>query len=261
MNEAQKVIKYFAYALAIFIIVSIFTTILEIVSIFSSAFEKTSDSVILSDVEYNNYLKLDLIKANLIVKTGDKLEVVSNSENILVKRENNKIFVSEKRTNFGKKLDLTITVPNDFSFDYVEIDSSIGNIDIKKLKTRNLDLDIGAGKLNINNLTVNKLATIDTGAGNVNINNAFVNELDLDLGAGTGVFNGVILGESYIEAGVGNFTLMLNESIDNYKFYIDEGIGSFIVNGNKMTDEYIGNGNTLIKIDGGIGKFEINTNN
>lgn len=261
MSETQKVIKYFAYAIAIFLIVSICTTILEIVSIFASAFEKTSNNIILSEVEYNNYLKVDLIKANLIVKTGDKLEVVSDSENILVKRENNKISISEKKTNYSKKIDLTIIVPNDFSFDYVEIDSSIGNIDIKKLNTRNLDLDIGAGKLNIDNLTVNKLATIDTGVGKVDINNAFVNELDLDLGTGSGIFSGVILGESYIDAGVGSFILNLNESIDNYKFYMDEGKGSFLVNGNKITDEYVGNGNTLIKIDGGIGKFEINTNN
>lgn len=261
MTEAQKGIKYFAYALAIFIIISICMLFLEIVSSVSEAFEEPSDNINLSEVDYTNYMKLDLIKANLVVKTGSKLEVTSDSDNLVIEQINNKISVSEKKSKYGEEMNLTITIPSDFAFDYVEIDSSIGNIDIDKLSTRNLDLDIGTGKLNIDNLTVNKSADIDTGTGKVDINNAFVNELDLDLGVGSGVFNGIIVGESYIDAGIGSFTLELNESIDNYKFYIDNGIGSILVNGNKVIDEYVGKGNTLIKIDGGIGKFEINTNN
>ena len=260
MTQAQKVIKYFAYALAIFIIISIFSLVIEIVRGVSGIY--IEEDVKNEQIEYDNYLILDLTKADLHIKTGDLLKAESDNKNINIKQDGNKLVVKDKKGLFlnKNKTVVNITVPENFEFDYVKIDTGAGNINIERLKSRVLNLDMGAGKLNINDITVNKEANVDTGAGEVIINNAFINKLDLDLGAGKTEFSGIIVGSADIDTGVGNFVMNLRDRIDNYTFDLNKGIGNILVNGDQIsTDSKVSNGSVNIEIDGGIGNIEINT--
>lgn len=260
MTQVQKVIKYFAYALAIFIIISIFSLVIEVVKEVCGIY--VDNDVKFDNIEYDNYLELDLSRVEVYIKTGDLLKAESDNKNINIKQDGNKLIVKEKSGLLltKNKAVLNVTVPENFEFDYVKIDTGAGNINIERLKSRILDLDMGAGKLSIDDIIVNKEANIDTGAGEVIINNAFINKLDLDLGTGKTEFNGIIVGSADIDTGVGNFVMNLNDRIDNYNFKLNKGIGNISVNGDQIkSDSKVSNGNVNIEIDGGVGNIEINT--
>ena len=67
-----------------------------------------------------------------------------------------------------------------------------------------------------------------------------------------------IIGDSEIDAGVGELNLNLIGSLNDYKIKLDKGIGSASINSEKMRSEtYYGTGSNLIDIDGGVGSINI----
>ena len=144
-------------------------------------------------------------------------------------------------------------------FDFVLIENGAGKLDINDLSTNELELDLGAGKVTIDKLTVLKEASIDGGAGEVNISNSSINNLDLDMGIGIVLISSTLTGNSEIDAGIGEVDLNLLDKKDNYKINIDKSIGEIIIDGNKVGEENsYGNGLNTIDISGGIGSININ---
>ena len=94
MTKTQKIIKYFAISLAILLIVSIFSTIISIISsIFN--FRISSDNLDNNIVEINNkidILDIDLKNSKLSIKYNSVFKVESN-ENISIKERNNKLII------------------------------------------------------------------------------------------------------------------------------------------------------------------------
>ena len=170
MTQAQKVIKYFAYALAIFIIISIFSLVIEVVKEVCGIY--VDNDVKFDNVEYDNYLELDLSRVEVYIKTGDLLKAESDNKNINIKQDGNKLIVKEKSGLLltKNKAVLNVTVPENFEFDYVKIDTGAGSVNIDKLITNLLDVDMGAGNLKINSLLVSSKAIIDVGVGDIYLN-------------------------------------------------------------------------------------------
>lgn len=261
MTRAQKIIKYFAIALAFSLIVSIFSMV---ISIFYSIFDVTT-------YKDNNYkevevvnkiqeLDIDLNNSKLIIKNSDIFKIEA-SERIKVIEKDNKIKIKESNYIFNNdNSKVYIYLPTNYTFNEVSIDNGAGNILIDSLNTFELDLNIGAGKIDINKLNVIGSCIIDGGTGSVNITDSSLNNLDLDMGIGEIIINGLIEGNSEIDAGIGKLTLNLNNAINNYYLDIEKGLGEIILNNTKYNKNYISNlGNNKIKIDGGIGSIIINT--
>lgn len=260
MTQAQKVIKYFAYALAIFIIISIFYLVIEVVKVICGIYE--DNDINLREINYNNYLELDVSGVDLYIENGDLLKAESDSKKISVKQDGNKLVIKEKNSVlFNKnKTVIKLTVPKDLEFDYVKIDTGEGNLNIDSLATKNLDIDMGAGSLKVNSLIVSNDADIDGGVGDINLNDVRISDLNLNLGAGLTIISGNIFGSADIDTGVGNFTLNLKDKSDMFTFDVSKGIGSILINDEKINnDRVIGNGIIKIEIDGGVGNIEINT--
>lgn len=259
MTKKEKIVKYFAIILALFIIIGIISLIIEIVK------EVVEPSIDINDkfyLKYDNYLELDLSKIEVYIKIGDVFKAESDSKYIRIKQDGNKLIVKEKKGMqlTKNKTALIVTIPNNFKFDYVKIDNGAGNINIESLITNILDIDMGAGKLKVDSLKVNKKLDIDGGVGDINLNDVSVNELDLDLGAGNTFINGNIYGEAEIDTGVGNLSLNLKENIENYTFDLSKGIGNILINDEKIKEDIVfGKGKIDIQIDGGVGNIEINT--
>ena len=260
MTQAQKVIKYFAYALAIFIIISIFSLVIEVVKEVCGIY--VDNDVKFDNVEYDNYLELDLSRVEVYIKTGDLLKAESDNKNINIKQDGNKLIVKEKSGLLltKNKAVLNVTVPENFEFDYVKIDTGAGSVNIDKLITNLLDVDMGAGNLKINSLLVSSKAIIDGGVGDIYLNDVHVNKFDLDLGTGNSVITGNIYSGADIDTGVGNVSLNLKDNVENFTFDISKGIGKVTLNNDEIKkDSTIGNGKIDIEIDGGVGNIEINT--
>ena len=107
MTTTQKIIKNLALALAIFLIVSIITGVLSLIS--SIAFDDEDDVVEetkMTTINIDNSIESLNIKinyANLIVKTGDTFLAKTNNKNISVSEENGILNIKEKKNNWYKR--------------------------------------------------------------------------------------------------------------------------------------------------------------
>lgn len=259
MNTTQKVIKTFAICLAALIILSIINGVAHLVT---SAFSFNNDVNI--NETYNsdiNNIKIDVGTTNMVIKYGDTFSITAEnvSKEFKIKEEGNTLIIKEKNiTIFGNKKSshTTITIPNDLN--NLSIDIGAGKLELSDITSNNFSLNQGAGKVVITNLISNN-TTIDGGAGELHITSSKLQNLDLELGAGKCYYNGILLGNNKIDQGVGELILDLYR--EDYTIKASKGLGSITINGESYSkDVTVGEGINDIKIDGGIGSIIINTN-
>jgi len=265
MSETQRIIKYIATAFAIFLIFSILSGIMYgIISISSIFGNNENANKELENLNLtNNTLILDIEVSNvdISIKQGDEFKAETNNQYIKTKQKDNKLYITEEKHSWFSKRDgskLVVYVPSDYIFDSVSIENGASKIDIDSLSCKKLYMDLGAGKVTINNILVLNKAEIDGGAGEINIENGSLNNLDLDMGIGKLSLISQITGESEIDAGIGNVNLNLLGNLNEYKIILDKGIGKCSVDGKNIKGStYYGNGSNVIDIDGGVGSIQV----
>lgn len=271
MTSAQRVIKGLAIALATFIIFLIASSILGVLNIFFGVFNtfemegNTNYKESTFKVQHHvKNLDIDLGSTDLEIVRGDELLIKSSRDKYIKITENNNSVKIRNRNSFfwsGKNNHVKITIPEN-NLDNLELDIGAGHLLIDDLDISSLDLDQGAGQVTIKNSNFLK-TDIDGGAGRIEIENCTLNNLKLDTGVGSTVINNSsILGVSDISTGVGSLSISLNEKRDDYKIIADKGLGELKVDGENFDGE-IGTGQNQIKIDGGVGSIRIdfaNTN-
>ena len=263
MSSAQKTIKYVAVGLAIFLIVMIFSAIINFGFGLLNSFGNFSSNTTKSNIDHNKYetyLDINIKYADVKIIKSDILKVKNDNDKINVEQDgNNRLIITDSSSVIKKKdaTELVIYVPEDIIFDIININSGAGKINIDGFNTKELILNLGAGKSVIKNVTSNK-TKIDAGAGSLNIVDCKLNDANLDLGVGSINISSSITGNSTIDCGIGSVNLNLDS--DDYKFEIDKGIGNITLNNTAITDDIktIGTGTNYIKIDGGIGEIIIN---
>lgn len=276
MTQAQKIIKYFAFGFACFLIVTIISAILSgiyaivnFLGIFKSNENIITEDlkVISNEVEDINILELELAFTNLEIKTGDNFKVETNNSKITFKENNGIVKIKEKKHNWFFKnnytSDLIIYIPeNMINLDEVNIDAGAGKILIENLNTQELNLELGAGETKINNLNVTENCDIDGGAGKVSILSGLIKNLDFDMGVGETNLTANLTGKSDIDAGVGNINLNLLGNKENYQIEIDKGLGIVDLDGENLnTNKVYGSGENYLKIDGGVGNIKVDFEN
>ena len=260
MNTTQKVIKGFAICLAVLIILSIIN---GIVFLATSTIGFNNDVNISEDYSSNiKNINIDVGSTNMIIKKGDILSIDADnvSKKFKIKEQGNTLSIKEKKiTIFGNKKGSSIIITIPETLGDLNIDIGAGKLEISDITTDKFSLDQGAGKVDITNLLSNKKTTIEGGAGKLHITSSKLQNLDLDLGAGKCYYNGILLGNNKIDQGVGELILDLQN--DDYKFKVEKGLGSITVNGNSYSEDFeVGEGTNIIDIDGGVGSIIINTN-
>ncbi len=261
MITTHKIIKYFAYALAASIFGSI---ILAFFYLLGFSYGKNNDNK-MTNTSYKDidisYIDIKLANSNLKIETGDYLNIDTNSNDISFKQTDNKLYIKEKSfaSFLNSKEDIIIYIPNNIIFNIFNFTSGVGEVDISDLKAKKLSLNLGASNLKIHNLEVIDDIFIKGGVGKINIENSIMNNLDLTLGVGKTDITGVIKGISNINTGVGELNIKLTDEKNNYKIVSSKGIGEINIDGTNTSNNYTyGNGNSYIKIDGGIGSININ---
>jgi len=266
MNKFHKIVKYFAIFFATFIIGSIISSILLGITILNNI-SKTNDNSndnlkeLTTLNSYYSVLDIELESSNVLIKESTNFKIESNNKNIIVNKNNSKLIIKEKKSNWfsnNDMNDLIIYIPTDFTFDNVSLETGAGNVDIKNLSTKTLELNLGAGKVNIDDLTVFKGTEIDGGAGEIIIENSDITNLDLDMGLGKLKLNAKIQGNSKIDSGIGTVDITLLGDISIYKIKANKGLGNFLISGVSVSDgTYHGNGFNFLDVNGGIGKINI----
>lgn len=274
MTSAQKVIKYIAIAFAIFLIITIISSILAALYALSGILGlkndieiQTTEEMIITSLENNNLetLEIDVAFSNLTIKAGESFKVETNSDNIKCNQTNETLEIKEKDYKWFSSNDnknILIYIPENFEFEKVKINSGAGKISIESLNTKKLDFELGAGEAEIRNLNVSKSCNIDGGAGKLDILSGEINGLDLDMGVGEINLTSSLLEKSEIDAGIGNLNINLQGNKDDYKIKADKGIGSIKIDGREILDgEVYGNGDNFIDVNGGIGSIVLTFKN
>ena len=271
MTTAQKIIKYLAIAFAIFLIITIISTILTATVALSGilglkkAIENSNNAEIVTTSFENteiHTLNIDIAATNLTIKQGEILKIETDNSNIDCKQSNEELKINEKDYKWfsynNVEKELILYIPEDLEFARVKINAGAGKINLDELNTQKLIFELGAGECEIQNLNVSKECKIEGGAGKVTISSGVINDLDFDMGIGEANITAHLTGESEINAGIGELNIELQGEKDSYKIKADKGIGAIKIDGNPISNgEVYGDGENEIDIDGGIGSINI----
>lgn len=273
MTTTQKIIKYLAIAFALFLVISIFSIIFglshEIISSITNE-EKESElleeyTIISNNVNNIESFKIDISNDDIEIKEGEKFEVKTNDHDVKFYHENSKVKIKSDKTfswhiNNSSRGTIIIYLPNEFNISELDLNLGAGKIDIDKIFVETLLMDLGAGTMTAKEINIYEKAAINGGAGNININSGTINNLNLKLGAGNASIQSDLTGSNTLTTGVGKLNLGLSRSKDNYKFDISKGLGNIILNDFDVSEDIlIGDGETKIKISGAVGNIIINT--
>lgn len=271
MTTAQRVIKYLAIAFAVFLIINIISAILWGLFGFTFIFglHNTENDTIREYSVITNYehedidtLDIDINFSSLIIKTGEDFKVEGDNNYIKCRQDNRTVHIEEKNHHWfaqNNSGELIIYIPENLEFDKVKICTGAGKIDIERIVTKRLSLEIGAGETQIRELEVKDKADIDGGAGKVTILSGLINDLDLDMGVGKVELNAKLIGSVDIDAGIGELDVNINAQKEDYKIKASKGIGTITIDGEGISgDTVYGNGENYIKIEGGIGSIRVN---
>lgn len=275
MTTTQKIIKYLAIAFALFLVISIFSIIFGLSrEIISSINNDKKESKLLEEYttisnNVNNIesFKIDISNDDIEIKEGEKFEVKTNDPDVKFYHENSKVKIKSDKTfswhpSNSSRGTIIIYLPNEFNISELDLNLGAGKIDIDKIFVETLLMDLGAGKMTAKEINVYEKAMINGGAGNININSGTINNLNLKLGAGNASIQSDLTGSNTLTTGVGRLNLGLSRSKDNYRFDINKGLGNIILNDFDVSeDTLIGDGETKIKINGAVGNIIINTSN
>lgn len=273
MTTTQKIIKYLAIAFALFLVISIFSIIFGLSrEIISSINSDKKDSKLLEEYttisnNVNNIesFKIDISNDNIEIKEGEKFEVKTNDPDVKFYHENSKVKIKTDKTfswhlSNSSRGTIIIYLPNESNISELDLNLGAGKIDIDKIFVETLLMDLGAGTMTAKEINVYEKATINGGAGNINIYSGTINNLNLKLDAGNASIESDLTGSNTLTTGVGKLNLGLSRSKDNYKFDISKGLGNIILNDFDVSEDIlIGDGETKIKISGAVGNIIINT--
>lgn len=262
MNGLQKLVKYFAVALACFLIVSIISIAVSFMASLGDVFSnKIEPRTSINLDNYSSYLDVDVSSSSLEIRSGDSFLVSSTSDDVSVVSDDEKIVIKEKKGfNFNKDNLVIVTVPYDYSFDFVSISVGVGKVKIAELVTDKFYCDMGIGSAVIERLNVKDEAVIDGGIGKIRINDGVLNNFNYDMGIGDVIINSKVTGKSEIDGGIGDISLKLLDSASSYTFDVSSGIGSVYLNGFVIKGDTVsGNGVNDISVSSGIGSIKIDT--
>lgn len=277
MNSTQRLVKYLAIGFAIFLSVTIISSIvggvLFLLNLTSDKKEeKTVDFTSEFEEDIEN-IEIDGYIYTIKIKQGDQLKVdltnVSENFTSKVKNKTLKIGYSGTRGDLFSFLDdgkvwnesgyVTITIPSDLDLNKLKIDTGVGELFIDDVTAQYLDLNMGTGSITGSNFSISQETIINCGAGSIEFNNVAFHNCDIDLGVGSTYVQGDLTGETDIDGGVGDLTLSLTKPSNDYSLQVDSGLGDITINKEKYSSQNWNNKNAdhLINIDGGLGDITL----
>jgi len=268
MTSGQKKIKTFSIVLAIAIIITIFASTLSIIRSIIEINGWDDKDYITEEIENMNIddfskLNIDLEATSLEILEGEEFKIEKsnmNEKNLSIKKNKNGTLTIKERSfkpwhNENSKIKLYIKKGT--YLDKLDIDMGAGKLEISGIKAQDFELDEGAGRVYMEDVAFLK-ADISGGAGRLEIVDSTLTNLDLSTGVGSTKLDGVeIFGKSEIDCGVGSITLNLYGTIDDYTIRTEKGIGSIKIDG-EDANHITGNGPNMLDIEGGVGSITIN---
>jgi len=205
-------------------------------------------------------LEIQINAANFVVKQAESFSVESNLKYLSVSEEDGVLTVLDefKGAFTYNDAELTLYVPYGTVFESANIVTGTAVFTVDALSVKSLKLQLGAGDVKIENLTVTDQAENGGGAGKITVTGGALNDLTLEMGVGELNLAAALSGNSTLLLGVGKSNLTLLGSRDDYTIDIEKGLGSITVDGKEISDfGSSGNGQNHVTVEGGIGAIHL----
>ena len=258
MTDSRKIIKYLSLGLAILLgvlaVAGIFTVIGRSVSVVGDTwrYEPENYSEIIG-------LEMEIDAGEIKIQRGDRFIVVSNMKYIDVSDGKN-VVIKERdhlAANYNDAF-MTIYIPEDMSLTELDITVGAGTFNADTLSAERLDLEFGAGEVNIGALYATHEADIESGAGKVTVGGGRLCDLQLDMGVGELNLTSEIVGEGELNLGVGEVSITLLGKRDDYTLEMNKGVGDIRFDGESLSNgKTVGNGQNFVEINGGVGSISV----
>jgi len=227
----------------------------------SSQNEQTPSDLQDQDIPRN--LDISMTAGSLTFVSGSEFNVDYNSSVINVTTSGDTMTIkndhSHPSASERKKMDVTVTVPDPYSFGSVDIEFGAGKLIVHSLSSNDLSMELGAGSANFDNINVTGSADIKEGAGELVISNGSIANLDLKCGAGATRVACALTGSSNVTAAVGAVDIDLKGSESDYGVSFQIGLGACYYNGEKLSRSgSYGSGENTVNITGGFGVMRVN---
>lgn len=261
MTDTQKIIKYAAIALAVLIIFGIISGIVTAVGSIIGIGSGVGESRTYETEGEIKSLEVEIGAADFRIEIGDAFSVESNLKNLTFRQTGDRLILREKSLG-SKKYEgafLTVYIPEGTVFSEIDITTGAGKFTAESLSAEKVDLEFGAGEVNIGELNAIREADIEGGAGKITVGGGSLCDLQIDMGVGELVLKSEIVGEGEFNLGVGKVDIILLGGRDNYTVELNKGLGGINFDGESIsTGRTMGNGKNNVEINGGIGSITVN---
>ena len=263
MTTLQKIIKYLAIALALFLTVSIIEGLLGIVGVIGGLMDReptvkeTETYTVTTDIDR---LEIEIGAADFKIEQAAEFSVKSNLKNLTVKEQNGKLIIKE--TNHlsvrTEKTFLTLSIPSGKTFERVELTTGAGRLTVEHLSADTLKLVLGAGEATVNELNATTAADISGGAGRITISGGALHNLDLEMGVGELNLTSALTGDCELELGVGQSNITVLGDKEAYRLDLQKGLGSLTVDGVNISNSLaLSGGRHSLTVHGGVGAIYV----
>ena len=208
-------------------------------------------------------LSVDMSNGSLTFETGSAFAVkcdtsvtrVENTDGVLsIRNAKEDPDAGERR-----RMDVTVVVPEGFSFEEVDVELSAGKLITKTLRTEELELELGAGSASLDGLYVTGSAEIKTGAGAFAVKGGAINDLTMQCGAGAAQVKAALTGSSRIVVAFGALDLDVDGKESDYTVSFQVSLGTCTYNDRKIARSgSYGSGPNRVDITGGLGVIRVN---
>lgn len=255
MTRAAK--KFLIGVLVGLALVAVVAAVLSAVGIGGEAVGENKSYEVTGEIKT---LVVEIGAADFRIVEGDGFLVESNLKHLTFRQSGDKLILKERtsgRNNY-KNAELVIYIPKDTVFKEIDISTGAGRFTTDSLSAEKIDLEFGAGEVNIAELSASVEADIEGGAGEITIGGGSLKNLSLDMGAGELNITSEMKGDSELDLGVGEVNITLIGTPDDYTVEMTKGIGSLSFNGEAISGgKTVGNGQNNVEINGGVGEINI----
>jgi len=263
MTTFQKVVKYIAIGIAIFLIVCIVGGLASVTGIIGGFIRADGVTDELKNYTVSNNvisLEIEIGAADFKISEADSFSLESNLKYLKVEESDGILKITETEK-IGKSYNdaiLNLYIPKDFEFETVKIAVGASKLAIDKLSTNTVYMELGAGAVHIDELNATTNAIIEGGAGKLVVGGGALCNLNLDMGVGKCDLTSSLTGKTTLNYGLGEGIVTVLGDKNDYKLTIDKGIGDVLVEGQSVqSGAVIGNGANTIDIDSGIGSVKV----
>ena len=256
----DKTIKIIGIVFGILVIIAIVYMLFYIIGFFKD--NNFSNKSTNKDLTKNiSKIDIDLKSTSLKIENCSKYRVDTDNEFIKVEIIDNTLRIKEKKHNPLTRKDtesINLCINKNSNLDELELDMGAGKVEIEDLNVSKAEFDLGAGSFTMENANISREFSLDGGAGSITIDDSTLNNSLIDLGLGVLRLNASLDGKTKIDSGLGNCYLDIIGNKDDYTFVIDKGLGKVLIDNESFVSGTFGNGNKKIVLDTGTGNTTIN---